>query len=356
MKLLLISYNALGGAGQALLEEAKNRGAEAERLELKRLLSLSRRELSLYSRFVQKAKNLMSALYKAYDPTDETFIRALTAEVNAGSFDAVVGTDGYAIRVITALRQHGLKPLCYAVVDDYDAAAIPSIGALDGCFVAYDEMKPYLIRRGVGADRLYPFGLPVNGGFKQKRGKRAARNYLFIPQDRKVYLLLAGGMRYEDARDICAGMLGSKEDFLLYVLLPRDSEIKERLSEKFKGDEKIQVITLTKKLNIYMQGADVVLTRPLAYESYEAAAAGAPLVHITSVRDSDRKVADFFSSHEMSLKAGGVHDAIEKARRLANEKAVAARMTKRQERFVRPDATDKIIDTIYQAVNWEGII
>jgi processive 1,2-diacylglycerol beta-glucosyltransferase len=351
MKLLLISYDALGGAGQALLEEAKNRGAQTERLELKKLLSINRRELSLYSRFVQRAKDLMSALYKAYDPTDEGFIRALTDEVNAGSFDAVVGTDGHAIRVITALRQHGLKALCYAVVDDYDAAAIPSIGALDGCFVAYDEMRPYLMRRGVDAELLYPYGTPLDGGFKQKRGKRAARNYLFIPQDRKVYLLLAGGMRYEDARDICAGMLGCEEDFLLYVLLPRDSEIREKLGAKFAGEEHIRVITLTKKLNIYMQGADVVLTRPLAYESYEAAAAGAPLVHITSVRGSDRRIADFFSSHEMSLKAGGVHDAIEKARRLANEKAVAARMKKRQERFVHPDAADRIIDTIYQAVN-----
>jgi processive 1,2-diacylglycerol beta-glucosyltransferase len=351
MKLLLISYDALGGAGLALLEEAKNRGAEVERLELRRLLSISRRELSLYSRFVKKAKELMSAFYKSYNPTDADFIRAMADEVNAGSFDAVVGTDSYAIRVVAALRQQGLRPLCYAVVDDYDAAAIPSIGALDGCFVAYDEMRPYLLRRGVGAERLYPYGIPVPCALKQKRGKRAARNYLFIPQDRKVYLLLAGGMRYEDARDICAGMLGSEEDFLLYVLLPRDSEIREKLSAKFAGDQNIQVITLTKKLNIYMQGADVVLTRPLAYESYEAAVAGAPLVHITSVRDSDRKVADFFSSHEMSLKAGGVHDAIEKARRLANEKAVAARMTKRQERFVRPDATDRIIDTIYRAIN-----
>ena len=139
MRLLVLSYNALSGAGRALIDGACERGAEVERLELRPLMALNRRELSLYSRFIRRAKELMSTFYKAYDPLDESFIDALTAYIDSGSFDAVVGVDAYAIRVITCARQRGLKPLCYAVITDYEAVSIPSIGMLDGYFIAYDD-------------------------------------------------------------------------------------------------------------------------------------------------------------------------------------------------------------------------
>ena len=71
-------------------------------------------------------------------------------------------------------------------------------------------------------------------------------------------------------------------------------------------------------------------------------------MHIASFRDSERQVADFFSSHGMSLKATTARDTIRQARRLAGDIAVAARMTKRQERLVRPDAADRILDVIFK--------
>lgn len=347
MKILVLSYDTPGGAATALLEEAAAAGAQTESMALKELMTESRRQLRRNSGFVQKAKAALSALYRPYDPLDTVFISALTESINTAGFDAVVCMDNKAIRTASAAKRCGLSPMCYAMIADYEAASVQDIGMLDGCFIAHEELKPYLIRHGIRSDRLYHFGLPVAASFKRRLSKRAARNYLVIPQEKRVYLFLAGEMRYEEVRDICVGMLDTEdEDFLLYVLLPRDSEIKEPLEQKFRGENSIRVITLTKKLDIYMEGADVVLTKPLAFESYEAAVAGAPIVHIMSFRDSERRLAEFFSSHEMSLKASGVRDAIQKARRLAHEQAVAARMSGRQRRLVRADAAAKILETI----------
>ena len=105
---------------------------------------------------------------------------------------------------------------------------------------------------------------------------------------------------------------------------------------------------MNKKLNIYMEGADVVLTRPLAFESYEAAAVGAPLVHLMTAKPNETKLAEFFACNDMSLKASSARDAIFQARRLADEKALACRMAKKQEQFAHLDATDRILETIFQ--------
>ena len=350
MRLLLISYNALSGAGAALAEEARASGSEVELLELNRIMNLSRRELSLYRRFVRRAKELMSSVYKAYDPLDAEFITALTSYINSGGFDAVICNDSFSIKVASSARTRGLELLCYAVIADYEAASIPSVSMLDGYFIANDELSRFLLGRGAVSEKLYNFGLPVSSSFNMRLGKWAARNYLVIPQDKRVYLFLAAGMSYENVRDICAGMLEAEDgSFILYVLLERDSEIRDRLGAKFAAEDSIRMITLTKKLNIYMQGADVVLTKPLAYESYEAAVAGAPLVHITPFMDSEKRVADFFASREMSLKSASVMDTVAKARRLAGDSAIAARMKKRQQRFTRADAAQRILEIISKA-------
>ena len=347
MKLLILSCNALPDAGAALAEQAKENGAAVETLELKKLMSLSRRSASRHSRFVQSAKELLGALYKAYDPLDYTFITALTRYLNDSGVDSVICVDRYSVKVMSLAKQAGLVPLCYALISDYEAASIRSAALLDGYFIAQEEIKYYMIRSGIGTDRLFNFGLPVPKAFRNTLGKYGARNYLVIPQEKRVYLFLAGGMGFEEVRDICLEMLGAEdEDFLLYVLLPRDSEIREKLGQLFAQENSIRVITLTKRLNIYMEGADVVMTKPLAFESYEAAVAGTPLVHIMTSRGSDRRMAEFFAAQDMSLKAASVRETIAQARRLAREQALAQRMKNKQSQFARTDAADRILETI----------
>lgn len=347
MQLLVLSYHALPGSGASLVEEASAQGAQVETLELKKVMALSKRAASRCSRFVQSAKELLGAVYKAYDPLDYTFVSALTRYINGAGVDAVICTDAYSVKVMSLSKQAGLVPLCYAVISDYEVAAISAPALLDGYFIAQDEIKYYMIRHGIGAEKLFNFGLPVPGGFRRAFGRWAARNYLVIPQDKRVYLFLAEGLPFEQVLNICVEMLDTEnEDFLLYVLLPRDSELRERLTQKFAGEESIRLITVTKHLNLYMEGADAVLTRPLAYESYEAAVAGAPLVHIMTGKGSERRIAAFFADRDMSLKAASVRDAIAQARRLADEKALAQRMKKKQSQYAHSDAAQRILETV----------
>jgi len=347
MKLLVLSYNTLPGTGVSLTEEARERGLQVECVELKNLMSQSMRSLSRSSRFVQRAKELLGSVYKAYDPLDYTFITALTHYINESDIDTVICTDAYSVKVMSLSKQAGLTPLCYAVISDYEAASLSGATMLDGYFIAQEELKYYMIRRGIGSDKLYNYGLPIPKSFRRTLGKWAARNYLVIPQDKRVYLVLTGGMGYDEVTGICTEMLGAEEeDFLLYLLLLRDSDIRDRLQQKYKGADCIRIITLTKNLNIYMEGADVVLSRPRAFESYEAAAVGAPLVHILPPKGAERRIAEFFADKEMSLKAASVRDSIEQARRLTREKAVAERMSHVQSRYIRGDAAQRIVETI----------
>lgn len=347
MKLLVLSYDALPGAGASLTEEARERGLQVECVELKNLMSRSMRSLSRSSRFMQKAKELLGAVYKAYDPLDYTFITALTHYINSSDIDTVICTDAYSVKVMSLSKQAGLTPLCYAVISDYEAASLSSTSMLDGYFIAQEELKYYMIRRGVGSDKLYNYGLPIPKSFRRTLGKWAARNYLVIPQDKRVYLVMTGGMGYDEVTAICAEMMEAEdEDFLLYLLLPRDSDLRDRLLEKYRRNDSIRVITLTKNLNVYMEGADVVLSRPRVFESYEAAVARAPLVHILPPKGAERRIAEFFADREMSLKAASVRESIKQARRLTREKAVAERMRHVQSRYVRGDAAQRIVETI----------
>lgn len=344
MKILVLGYrfDEVSAAG-ALSETARHLGAGCELLELSSLSPES--PGSPYRRIISRTREIFSSKVSL---TSEEYSKALFDYIVSGGYYSVVCTDLDSISAVTAMKKrHRFSVPCYGLLTDYASVMMLSSMSLDGYFIPHEDLKPELVSKGVKEDRLYPTGVPVGQQFSFRRTKAAARNYLVIPDDRKVYLFMTGGVSFENIRSLLDELLRSEDDdFVAFVLVSRGGDMKERLEQRYRENDRIRVITFTKKVSVYLECADVVLAEPGGFESTEAAVAGVPLVHIMTVRERERHTADFFSSREMSLKGNSVSDAIEKAKRLVNEKAVAARMIQRQYMNTKSDAAENIIKTL----------
>ena len=314
-----------------------------------------------YTAIMKNAPSAFNALYRAGDIYSSTGITSPVYHANAryaanlrsfietNGYDRVVCTHLYPMETMTAIRKAGEFPVpCYGVLTDYTCIPFLAETDLDGYFIAHEDLRAELVEKGIPSERIIVTGIPVDEKFAQHMDKAAARNYLAIPQQQNVFLVMSGGIGVGNAGAICDEVLLRHDGgaFTVYILVGRNSDLKQTLEEKYAGNEHVRIVTFTKKVNVYMNAADVMISKPGGLTSTEAAVAQVPLVQLLVYTACEAPNIAFFASHGLSERAEDAADAAAKAVALARDKEKAAAMREAQRATIAPDAADKIAERI----------
>ena len=314
-----------------------------------------------YTAIMKNAPSAFNALYRAGDIYSSTGITSPVYHANAryaanlrsfietNGYDRVVCTHLYPMETMTAIRKAGEFPVpCYGVLTDYTCIPFLAETDLDGYFIAHEDLRAELVEKGIPSERIIVTGIPVDEKFADHMDKAAARNYLAIPQQQDVFLVMSGGIGVGNAGAICDEILLRHGGgvFTVYILVGRNSDLKQTLEEKYAGNEHVRIVTFTKKVNVYMNAADVMLSKPGGLTSTEAAVAQVPLVQLLVYTACEAPNIAFFASHGLSERAEDAADAAAKAVALARDKEKAAAMREAQRATIAPDAADKIAERI----------
>ncbi len=285
------------------------------------------------------------------------YVKKISEHIKEEMAEAVLCTSPYSMKLMSAVRtqEHNFV-YCCGIVSDYFGSPVLPCADLDCYFAAHDDIKKALIKRGIPEGKIFVTGVPVKRSFRERIGKMAARNYLVIPRSKRVYLLMSDGLSGDYIIRLCEELKKSEQhDYLVYIPTVRYSEIKDKLMKYSVKDPHIRVITYTQKLNLYIESADVMLLKPDAVTSTEAAVSGVPMVHLFQGKGTQGMSGDFFASHEMAVIADSIRDAADKAKRFIEEKAMAARVIQMQYRNICSNAADRIVDIISREYrNWKA--
>lgn len=310
-----------------------------------------------YNNMIKKRPEAFGALYQAgnlYSATGVTspvywanarYAQRLYRYIVEQGFDAVVSTHLYGMEAMTAIRNKLDAAIpSYGVLTDYTGIPFFRETVLDGYFVPHEEVKSRLIQDGIPESRVIATGIPVSASFKEHTAKSDARERLGIPRDKPVYLIMTGGVGCENISSLCDELLRyEKDDFAAYVLVGRNEELKKTLDSRYSGDAQIQAVSFTKLVSLYMNAADVMISKPGGLSSTEAAVANVPLVHYKAIPGCETQNAIFFSSHGMSIWAKTEQEAIASMEVLAHNGEMAERMRTMQRQTVNPDAAEDIV-------------
>ena len=91
---------------------------------------------------------------------------------------------------------------------------------MTGTSSPHDEVRRACVDAGLPAGRLFTTGMPVARKFSLPLSKTDARAMLGLPEDKKIYLIMTGGIGCGDAVSLCDSILRVPDESSLLCVLP----------------------------------------------------------------------------------------------------------------------------------------
>lgn len=364
MKILLLSCSTGEGHNHCALavkEALDARGHETSFLDMLHMfgdpgpLSFDK----ILNRISTKAPDVFGMMYHAgamYSATGVTspvymanirHARQLNAFIRDNGYDAVVCSHLFPMETLTFLRRwERCEVKCCGILSDYTCIPFLAETDLDAYFLPHSEVRELCIQAGIPAEKLIVSGMPVAARFLAPMDKAAARAALGLPADKKIYLIMTGGIGCGDAVSLCDSILRvPDENSLLCVLPGRNEELRAAIESGYQG-RGVMAVPFTDKVAVYMRAADVLLSKAGGISSSEAAVLGVPLVHTMAIPGVETLNAEFFAAHGMSYFARSTDEAARFADRLIYDTSAAARMLHAQNTCLPKDGAEHIAGII----------
>ena len=273
------------------------------------------------------------AMYSATGVTSPVYManirhaRQLNAFIRDNGYDAVVCSHLFPMETLTFLRRwERCDVKCYGILSDYTCIPFLAETDLDAYFLPHSKVRELCIQAGMPTEKLIVTGMPVAARFLAPMDKAAARAALGLPADKKIYLIMTGGIGCGDAVSLCDAIRRVPDENALLCVLPgRNEALRQALEVAYHG-QGVLTVPFTDQVPAYMHAVDVLLSKAGGISSSEAAMLGVPLVHTMAIPGVETENAAFFARHGLSFFARNVDEAARFADRLIYDPACAERM------------------------------
>ena len=228
----------------------------------------------------------------------------LYAYLGENQFDAVLCTHVFAGMMMTEIeKQYTLSIPFYFVATDY--AAYPGIEEVkaNAYFIAHKYLIPDYVNYGISEYNLVPTGIPIKKAFHKALAKEKAKDFLGLPQNKKVVLLMCGSMGCGPVYKLGKILLEKLPENVKLVIVCGSNEKLVNKFEKLASNENLRIVGFTNKMNIYMDACDVVMTKPGGLSSTESATKTLPMVLMNVVAGCETRNLDFFLNNEFAVSA-----------------------------------------------------
>lgn len=317
MKLLILTCNTGGGhnsTAAAISEYFTSRGMECVVMDCLDFLSPAKAKLISDGHVLlyRKAPKLFGAGYRFEENHVPRYVRA-QCDACADEFceavrqigcDAVINVHVFPAMIMTAaVRQFGLSLPGYFVATDYTCSPGVSCAEMDAYFIPHWDLAEEFIRCGVPGDRLAATGIPVRECFCRSLPQAEARKRLDLPETGRMVLLACGSMGAGPMEEL-AQLLDqsmSPEDQLV-VVCGTNKKLLEKL-EKDHLSDCVRLLGYTQEMDLYMDAADLLLTKAGGLTTTEAVMKRLPLVYINVIPGLESRNIDFMVRHDCAVTA-----------------------------------------------------
>ena len=211
-------------------------------------------------------------------------------------FDTVICTHVFSAIILThLLKRHQIPVKTAFVATDYTLYPGMESCDLQKYFIASESLLNEYHSLGIPQERIMASGIPVQQKFWEQTDKEKAKRLVGINRKNKHLLMMCGSMGcgpIEKMLKYIAGRLPKNVE--ISVICGTNKRLYRKLSARYKEYPRIHVIGYTEKVSLYMDSADLYLTKPGGISVTEAAVKNVPMAFVNAVAGCEQYNMDFF--------------------------------------------------------------
>ena len=240
----------------------------------------------------------------------------LCRKLLSGGYDVVISVHVFAAMMMTELRTNReINIPCFFVATDYTCS--PGVSEIDAdlFFIPHEKLCEEFISQGVPAGKIVASGIPVRREFREKNDKRAARRALELNEDGRALLLACGSMGCGPIRSLAVRIAEKLDkDDSLVIICGNNHQLERDLQLVANKDSRIKICGFTDKMSLYMDAADMIITKAGGLSTTEAVAKRLPIIYIDAVPGVESRNIEFMTKNAFALEAetaSGVSNLVE---------------------------------------------
>ena len=311
MRILIITVTTGHGhnaSARAMEERLKAEGADVVVLDMYKYINRV-----LYSvvdkGYLFSVKHAPRQFGRTYSRAERRYIpRKLLGVLNSNRFLAgrlagffedyqprlIISTHVFASQVLDVLKEHGHLDIPFmGIITDYCIHPFWETVPQTEYIVTANEITHYAAqRRGIEAERLLPLGIPVSARFSKQTDQREARLALKLDEDKTTILLMGGSMGYGDMLKNVREIDAMDHDYQLVCIAGRNERLYAQL-KALKTRSPISVCGFTDQVDLYMDAADCIITKPGGLTVTESLAKNLPMILVSPIPGPEERNANF---------------------------------------------------------------
>lgn len=311
-------------------------------------------------RLYKKAPTLFGIGYKAAEFTDSRHMRSvfqdtickgarkLIKKVNEGNFDTVVCTHPFsAITLTRAMKKYRLKlDKTYFVATDYTCSPGVSQSELDYYIIPHESLACDFTERGIPEEKLFAGGIPVSKKVHTSLSKEDSKRELSLPENKRIVLLMCGSMGCGPMKVIARKLTRTlKDDEYLVVICGSNRKLYQSL--RYLDDPgSVRILGFTRNVPLYMNSADLLLSKPGGLSTTEAAENSLPMILIDAVAGCETHNMKFWVNNNMADTREDTSDLCVLVRRLLDDEAALSKMKDNLTENFSSSSSEKIFNFI----------
>lgn len=295
----------------------------------------------IYHRFDTRLSKAKEGVKKAFRKVNS---KPLGDHLKKVDPDVCLCTHFYPAELALGLRAKGrIHSRIEVVLTDFHPHAFWVLDGVERYYVADDETRISLNRRGVSQDDIEVTGIPVDLKFSVSRDRELLAQGLGVDPDRFTILLSSGGMGVGPLEEIVSELLRVPGPIQLVVICGKNAKAQGSLKALPVPQEKRLVVNgFVTNMEEWMAVSDLLVSKCGGLTTAEALAAGLPLVILNPIPGQETQNSDFLLERAVAVRANDLGLLSHKVKTLMENPGHLAAMRERIRAIAKPRAAETI--------------
>ena len=267
--------------------------------------------------------------------------------------DVIICTHVFAAIMVSHVANKldaGIKTI--GIVTDFTMHPFWEDAPLDYYVTANELLNNQAIKKGITLEEIVPIGIPINPKFAHKVEKSEARRKLGF-DEKDTILVMSGSMGYGKIGSMIKELDESTLDFQIVSVCGHNERLKRRI-DRMKLKHKVFNFGFSDKIDLFMDAADCIVTKPGGLTTSEALAKGLPMIIANPIPGQEDRNVEFLLNNGAAFKISNTFPIDEALYQMFSNETRLRNMREVVKFLGKPNATQDFVEFVKKHGKEEG--